>query len=111
MPRARRVRDRIPSSACRGCEPSSKCCIYCCGMFSTPVLQFTRDPACSPEYKRSRHEIKKKSSDTMKLQKKARKGEIWIGGGSLEVANHVGVKGNVALWNYGFHFSLALFLS
>lgn len=26
------------------------------------------------EYKRSRHEIKKKSSDTMKLQKKARKG-------------------------------------
>lgn len=27
-----------------------------------------------PEYKRSRHEIKKKSSDTMKLQKKARKG-------------------------------------
>ncbi|KAK5598607.1 Protein MTSS 2, partial [Crenichthys baileyi] len=25
------------------------------------------------EYKRSRHEIKKKSSDTMKLQKKARK--------------------------------------
>lgn len=26
------------------------------------------------EYKRSRHEIKKKSSDTIKLQKKARKG-------------------------------------
>lgn len=29
-----------------------------------------------PEYKRSRHEIKKKSSDTMKLQKKARKGNM-----------------------------------
>uniref|UniRef100_A0A8B9H4N7 MTSS I-BAR domain containing 2b n=1 Tax=Astyanax mexicanus TaxID=7994 RepID=A0A8B9H4N7_ASTMX len=29
---------------------------------------------CAVEYKRSRHEIKKKSSDTMKLQKKARKG-------------------------------------
>uniref|UniRef100_A0A8D0AKK3 MTSS I-BAR domain containing 2 n=1 Tax=Sander lucioperca TaxID=283035 RepID=A0A8D0AKK3_SANLU len=28
------------------------------------------------EYKRSRHEIKKKSSDTMKLQKKARKGRV-----------------------------------
>lgn len=34
----------------------------------------------SSEYKRARHEIKKKSSDTLKLQKKARKGEdlrIW----------------------------------
>ncbi|CDQ59923.1 unnamed protein product [Oncorhynchus mykiss] len=30
-------------------------------------------PLSPPEYKRSRHEIKKKSSDTMKLQKKARK--------------------------------------
>ena len=29
----------------------------------------------STEYKRSRQEIKRKSSDTMKLQKKARKGE------------------------------------
>lgn len=29
----------------------------------------------SSEYKRARHEIKKKSSDTLKLQKKARKGE------------------------------------
>lgn len=29
----------------------------------------------SLEYKRARHEIKKKSSDTLKLQKKARKGE------------------------------------
>ncbi|NXW69788.1 MTSSL protein, partial [Hirundo rustica] len=28
-----------------------------------------------PEYKRARHEIKKKSSDTLKLQKKARKGK------------------------------------
>lgn len=31
-------------------------------------------PIFFQEYKRSRHEIKKKSSDTMKLQKKARKG-------------------------------------
>ncbi|XP_008944376.1 PREDICTED: MTSS1-like protein, partial [Merops nubicus] len=34
------------------------------------------------EYKRARHEIKKKSSDTLKLQKKARKGEgesLWGG--------------------------------
>lgn len=29
----------------------------------------------SSEYKRARHEIKKKSSDTLKLQKKARKGK------------------------------------
>lgn len=29
----------------------------------------------SPEYKRSRQEIKRKSLDTIKLQKKARKGE------------------------------------
>lgn len=31
---------------------------------------------CFTEYKRSRQEIKKKSSDTLKLQKKARKG-LW----------------------------------
>lgn len=34
-----------------------------------------------PEYKRARHEIKKKSSDTLKLQKKARKGERGSPGG------------------------------
>lgn len=34
-----------------------------------------------PEYKRARHEIKKKSSDTLKLQKKARKGEGGSPGG------------------------------
>lgn len=34
-----------------------------------------------PEYKRARHEIKKKSSDTLKLQKKARKGEEGVLGG------------------------------
>ena len=32
-------------------------------------------PLDSPEYKRARNEIKKKSSDTLKLQKKAKKGE------------------------------------
>lgn len=31
---------------------------------------------CITEYKRSRQEIKKKSSDTLKLQKKARKGVL-----------------------------------
>lgn len=31
---------------------------------------------CVTEYKRSRQEIKKKSSDTLKLQKKARKGVL-----------------------------------
>lgn len=31
-------------------------------------------PLPNAEYKRARHEIKKKSSDTLKLQKKARKG-------------------------------------
>lgn len=35
-------------------------------------------PLSPPEYKRSRHEIKKKSSDTMKLQKKARKGRLLL---------------------------------
>ena len=38
------------------------------------------------EYKRSRHEIKKKSSDTMKLQKKARKGNSQqLGSGSSHI--------------------------
>ncbi|XP_034087775.1 protein MTSS 2-like isoform X4 [Gymnodraco acuticeps] len=38
------------------------------------ATQLDKDHA--KEYKRSRHEIKKKSSDTMKLQKKARKGRV-----------------------------------
>lgn len=38
-------------------------------------------PSAPPEYKRARHEIKKKSSDTLKLQKKARKGERGSPGG------------------------------
>ncbi|KAK5935891.1 hypothetical protein CgunFtcFv8_021208 [Champsocephalus gunnari] len=38
------------------------------------ATQMDKDHA--KEYKRSRHEIKKKSSDTMKLQKKARKGRV-----------------------------------
>lgn len=46
------------------------------------------------EYKRARHEIKKKSSDTLKLQKKARKGQLgeglgWGCGGTLAVVSHV----------------------
>lgn len=43
-----------------------------------PLMEaMTRLMVCSmsSEYKRARHEIKKKSSDTLKLQKKARKGK------------------------------------
>lgn len=39
------------------------------------VLPFSPCPL-EPEYKRARQEIKKKSSDTLKLQKKAKKGKV-----------------------------------
>lgn len=48
-------------------KPGYTCC-------TTNVCEFTPS-FCSSEYKRSRQEIKKKSSDTIKLQKKARKGQ------------------------------------
>lgn len=35
-----------------------------------------RDCVCFLEYKKARQEIKKKSSDTLKLQKKAKKGNL-----------------------------------
>ncbi|CAI9616598.1 unnamed protein product, partial [Staurois parvus] len=45
----------------------------------------TLDKEHAREYKRARHEIKKKSSDTLKLQKKARKGNIEVlGKGDLQ---------------------------
>lgn len=43
----------------------------------------TLDKEHAREYKRARHEIKKKSSDTLKLQKKARKVEV-LGKGDLQ---------------------------
>ncbi|NXL46324.1 MTSSL protein, partial [Podilymbus podiceps] len=45
------------------------------------------------EYKRARHEIKKKSSDTLKLQKKARKGEGCVRGGGKHPRLRVGCPG------------------
>ena len=42
--------------------------------FSDSQLTFITCPS-EPEYKRARQEIKKKSSDTLKLQKKAKKGK------------------------------------
>lgn len=48
------------------------------------------------EYKRSRHEIKKKSSDTMKLQKKAKKGNTFF---SLRNLQHDKKIGQLILWN------------
>lgn len=47
-------------------------CDFCISVRNNFMLGFAFLPA---EYKRSRQEIKRKSLDTIKLQKKARKGE------------------------------------